>query len=164
MNHSMRLAMFNEHVKLKLLAVAETRFASVIIMLRRIKTIKSGLQNMVISEKWSMYREDDTEKARFVKEKVLDDLWWDKINYIVDFTEPIYDMLRAADTDRPCLHLIYDMWDSMIEKVKGVIYQHEGRRDNEESLFYKVIFDILVQRWNKSNTPLHCLAHSLNPR
>ncbi|GAV72515.1 LOW QUALITY PROTEIN: Dimer_Tnp_hAT domain-containing protein, partial [Cephalotus follicularis] len=25
------------------------------------------------------------------------------------------------------------------------------------------VHEILVDRWNKSNTPLHCLAHSLNP-
>ncbi|WCJ18621.1 hypothetical protein M5689_000958 [Euphorbia peplus] len=48
-------------------------------------------------------------------------------------------MLRIADTDKPCLHLVYDMWDTMIENVKNVIFKHD-------------------------NIPLHCLAHSLNPR
>jgi len=43
MNHSMRLAIFNEHVKMKLLSIAEIRFASVIIMLKSFKTIKLGL-------------------------------------------------------------------------------------------------------------------------
>ena len=50
-NHSMRLAIFNEHVKLKLFSITETRFASVIIMLKRFKTIKRGLQNLVLYEK-----------------------------------------------------------------------------------------------------------------
>ncbi|KAL0312834.1 UNVERIFIED_CONTAM: hypothetical protein Sradi_5682700 [Sesamum radiatum] len=36
MNHSMRLAMFNEFSKLKLLAVAETRFASVIVYVEKV--------------------------------------------------------------------------------------------------------------------------------
>ncbi|KAL0313520.1 UNVERIFIED_CONTAM: hypothetical protein Sradi_5751300 [Sesamum radiatum] len=58
MNHSMRLAMFNEFSKLKLLAVAETRFASVIVMLKRFKLIKQQLKMMVISEQWSCYRDD----------------------------------------------------------------------------------------------------------
>lgn len=75
MNHGMRLAIFNEFVSLKLLSVAETHFASVIVMLKRFKIIKGGLQAMVISDKWSCYREDDVGKARFVKEKVLDDFW-----------------------------------------------------------------------------------------
>ncbi|KAL6960515.1 hypothetical protein U1Q18_052485 [Sarracenia purpurea var. burkii] len=120
-NHFMRLAMYNEFVTLKLLSVAETRFASTIFMLKRIKLIKRGLQAMVISDKWSCYKEDDIGKARFVKEKVLDDVWWDSIDYILSFTGSIYDMVRACDTDKPCLHLIYDMWDSIIEKVKMAI-------------------------------------------
>ncbi|XP_072955788.1 uncharacterized protein [Typha angustifolia] len=56
MQHSMRLAIFNEFVNLKLLAIAETRFASVIIILKRFRKIKKGLQSMVISDKWSSYR------------------------------------------------------------------------------------------------------------
>ncbi|KAJ1415465.1 Zinc finger, BED-type [Sesbania bispinosa] len=102
MNHSMRLAMFNQFVHLKLLAVAET--------------------------------------------------------------SPIYDMLRSCDTDEPSLHLVYEKWDSMIEKVKLAIYQHEGKELNEHSSFYEVVYGVLIFRWTKSNTPLHCLAHSLNPR
>ncbi|XP_031744989.1 uncharacterized protein LOC116405209 [Cucumis sativus] len=163
MNHSMRLAMFNEFVPLKLLSIAETCFPSVIIMLKRFKLIKDGLQAMVINDKWESYREDDVVKARHVKELVLDGIWWDKISYILSFTSPIYDMLRDCDTDTPCLHLVYDMWDTMIEKVKMSIYKHEGLRPTEFSSFYDVVYNILIDRWNKNSTPLHCLAHSLKP-
>ncbi|CAL5368910.1 unnamed protein product [Camellia sinensis] len=119
---------------------------------------------MVISDKWSCYRDDDIGKAKFVKDKLLDDFWWDQVDYILSFTAPIYDMIRVCDTDRPSLHLVYDMWDTMIEKVKMVIYKHEGKQLEDESTFYNVVHQILVDRWNKNNTPLHCLAHSLNPR
>ncbi|KAG8369750.1 hypothetical protein BUALT_Bualt14G0046200 [Buddleja alternifolia] len=105
-NHSMRLAIFNEFSKLKLLAVAETSFASVIIMLKRFRLIKQQLQSLVISEQWSCYRDDVVTKAKIVEKKLLDDLWWDSIYYIVAFTEPIYDMLRACDTDKSCLHML----------------------------------------------------------
>lgn len=80
------------------------------------------------------------------------------MDYILSFTAPIYDMLRACDTDKPTLHLIYDMWDTMIERVKLAIYTHERIHLDD------VIHKILVDRWNKKNTPLHCLAHALNPR
>jgi len=63
MNHSMRLVMFNEYSKLKLLAIAETRFSSWIIMLKRFKVIKKGLQGMIFSDQWSLYRGDDLGKA-----------------------------------------------------------------------------------------------------
>ncbi|XP_058180780.1 uncharacterized protein LOC131299188 [Rhododendron vialii] len=159
MNHSMRLAIFNEFVSLKLLSVAKTRFASSIVMLRRFKLIKQGLQSMVISTQWNSHREE--QGASFVRETLLNGKWWDKVDYILSFTAPIYDMLRECDTDKPTLHLIYDMWDNMIEKVKCVIYKHEEKHLEDESEFYDVVHKI---RWNKNNTPLHCLAHALNPR
>ncbi|WVZ88415.1 hypothetical protein U9M48_034941 [Paspalum notatum var. saurae] len=164
MNHGMRLSMFNEFSKLKLLAVAETRFASVVVMLKRFLLVKRALQSMVISEAWETYRDDNSGQAQFVREKILCPRWWENLEYIVDFTDPIYEMLRVADTDKPCLHLIYEMWDTMIENVKKVIYTKEKKRDDEQSTFFTIIYDILVDRWTKSNTPLHCLAHSLNPR
>ena len=56
------------------------------------------------------------------------------------------------------------MWDSMIEKVKAVIYRYEGLEDDQYSSFWGVVNDILIDRWTKNSTPLHCLAHSLNPK
>lgn len=164
MNHNMRLSIFNRFTSLRLLSVAETCFASVVVMLKRFRLIRRALESMVISEEWYSYREDDVGKAAFVKEKVMDDLWWDKIDYILAFTGPIYDMIRVCDTDKPSLHLFYEMWDHMIEKVKVEVYKKECRSSHELSPFFKVIHKILVFRWTKSNTPLHCLAHSLNPR
>ncbi|PWZ40492.1 hypothetical protein Zm00014a_028394 [Zea mays] len=130
----------------------------------RFIAIKDALSVMVVSEKWSAYREDNPRQAQFVKEKIVNDMWWDKVRYFLSFTEPIYTMIRAADTDKACLHLIYEMWDTMIEKVKSVIYRHEMKETHEESIFYSAVHDILVSRWTKSNTPLHYLAHSLNPK
>ncbi|XP_028062259.1 uncharacterized protein LOC114265639 [Camellia sinensis] len=147
-----------------LLSVADTRFASAIVMLKRFKLIYHGLQTMVISDKWASYKEDDVRKAAVVMEKLLNDVWWDKIEYILSFTLPIYEMLRFCDTDQPCLHLVYEMWDSMIERVKASIYRREAKSENEESFFYSVVHQILVERWTKSSTPFHFLGHSLNPR
>ena len=75
---------------------------------------------------------------------ILSDFWLDKVDYIFEFTSPIYDMLRIADTDKPCLHLMYEMWDLMIEKVKAVIYRHEGLEDDQYSSFWGVVYDILI--------------------
>ncbi|WCJ21049.1 hAT transposon superfamily [Euphorbia peplus] len=163
-NHSLSNAIYNEVSHLKMLSIAPTRFALVVVMLRRMLELKRSLTLVVISEKWDDFKDEDKVKAAFFKSKVMDDEWWDKIRYIIDFTDPIYEMLRLTDTDKPCLHLIYDMWDTMIEKVKAAIFKHEEKDDFDYSTFYDVIHTILVTRWNKSNTPLHCLAHSLNPR
>nr|XP_011470781.1 PREDICTED: uncharacterized protein LOC101295002 [Fragaria vesca subsp. vesca] len=108
MNHGMRLVMFTEHCHLKLLTVASTRFASTIVMFKRFKKIKAGLQHMVISNKWDDYKEDDVRKAAAVKQKILDEMFWDELDYVLSFMEPIYNMIRYADTDKPSLHLVYE--------------------------------------------------------
>ncbi|XP_030946107.1 uncharacterized protein LOC115970651 [Quercus lobata] len=120
--------------------VADTRFASVVVMLKRLKLIKRCLQAMAISDQWASYREDDVGNAQKVKDMILSDLWWDTVDYILEFTTPIYDMLRVADIDKHCLHLVYEMWDSMIEKVKVAIYRHEGFEDDEYSSFWGMVY------------------------
>ena len=56
-------------------------------MLKRLKIIRS-LLNMVICEQWSADREDDVGKATIVRKLVLNDLWWDKVDYILRFIGP----------------------------------------------------------------------------
>ncbi|KAL2341147.1 hypothetical protein Fmac_009087 [Flemingia macrophylla] len=133
-------------------------------MFKRFRQLKQGLREMVISDQWSSYKEDDVGKATFVKETFLDDVWWDKVDYILASTSPIYDVLRKTYTEASCLHLVYEMWDSTIEEVRKVIYRNEKNAESEESTFYNVVHTILIDRWTKSSTPLHCLTHSLNPR
>ena len=53
--------------------------------------------------------EDDVGKAQKVKDMILSNRWWDVVDYILEFIAPIYDMLQAADTNRPCLYLVYEM-------------------------------------------------------
>lgn len=69
MNHNMRLSMFNVFRKHKFLAIAETRFACLHIMLKRFMLIKSCLEKMVLSDEWHNYKEGDLEKAASVKKK-----------------------------------------------------------------------------------------------
>ena len=52
----------------------------------------------------------------------------------------------------------------MIEKVKVAIYREERKEHWEESPFHDVVHDILIVRWTKSYTPLHCMAHFVNPK
>uniref|UniRef100_A0A803KP61 HAT C-terminal dimerisation domain-containing protein n=1 Tax=Chenopodium quinoa TaxID=63459 RepID=A0A803KP61_CHEQI len=118
----------------------------------------------VDSENWSLYKDDRRGQASYVREKILDEIWWEKVDYILDFTRPIYDMIRVCDTDQSSLHLVYKIWDIMVQKVKDAIYKKEGKLDYEESTFFNVVKGILSSRWSKGSTPLHSLAHSLNPR
>ncbi|XP_050387432.1 uncharacterized protein LOC126803723 [Argentina anserina] len=79
MNHGMRLSMYNDHCALKLLTIAETRFASHFVMLKRFKEVKSGLQPMVISLRLDMYKEDDVNKAKAVKKMLIEERYGTKL-------------------------------------------------------------------------------------
>lgn len=163
-NHPLRLEIFEEFVTLKLLFISDTCFALAVVMLRRFKLVKHGLQSMVISERWFSYCKNNVGTAKFMREKVLDDTWWDSVDYMLSITAPIYDMLRTFNTYKPCLHLVYDMWDTMIENVKTAVYSYKGKSQSDLSPFYDLIHKTLVDLWNKNNTELHCLAYCLNPR
>ncbi|PHT40514.1 hypothetical protein CQW23_19368 [Capsicum baccatum] len=166
-NHDMAHAIFQKHLELSLLKVAETRFASHIVMTSRVYKVKFSLEKMVMDDEWKNYKGDKVLEAREreIKSLVMDDEWWDKVEYFLKCTELIISMLRRADLDISQLHLIYDMCDTMIEKVKLIVFEHEGKDlINGQSEFFDTIQEILVARWNKSDTPLHCLSHFLVPK
>jgi len=53
----------------------------------------------------------------------------------------------------------------MIESMRSIILQSEcPKYETSPKAFCGTIQDILVSRWDKNCTPLHCLAHSLNPK
>ena len=70
-------------------------------------------------------------------------------------------MIRFADMDHPCLGMVYDGIDSMIELMRDVINKKE--KDPEET-FFKEVKSICVEQWNKMTTPLHLLAFALTPK
>jgi len=49
------------------------------------------------------------ERQKKLKETVLDEIWWDKIDYMFSFTALIYDVLRKTNIDIACLHLVFEM-------------------------------------------------------
>jgi len=51
----------------------------------------------------------------------------------LDFTASIYDVFRKTYTNMATLHIVYEIWDSIIENVKKVIYHHERKTKAEYS-------------------------------
>ncbi len=49
----------------------------------------------------------------------------ERVDLIIQITDPIISLLRFADTDQPILGEVYDEWDSMIESVRSLILQSE---------------------------------------
>ena len=164
-NHTNALTIYRQYTHLSLLKIADTRFASSFIMLKRLKEVKAALGAMVISDLWSFWRKTDHAASKRVKDTVLDDGWWERVNLSIKIMDPIISLLRFADTDKPILGDIYEGWDSMIESVKTIVMENESPEygTSAESL-WSTIQVILLSRWDKNCTPLHCLAHSLNPK
>ena len=115
-----------------LMKIAETHFASHVIMGQRLLLVRSALEKIVLVPNWKAFRKTNLEaKADHVKECVISDRWWDKFEYFVAFASPtnnmIYNMIRLANIATPCLHLVYNMWDSMIEEAREKIFNEEGK-------------------------------------
>lgn len=73
---------------------------------------------MVISNQWGGWKQADTTRAKNVKDMILSDDFWSRVEYVLESTKPIMSMLWFADTDEPYLGDIYDAMDSMLERVK----------------------------------------------
>ncbi|XP_059638978.1 uncharacterized protein LOC132281276 [Cornus florida] len=126
-------------------------------MAKCMREVKDALEKMVMDPSWRMHLKWDGKsaigiKAREVKISIVSDSWWADLEYLLDFTEPIVEFLRLADTNAPVLHLIYDMWDTMIEKVKSRIFGHE-KQDllTGQSNFFDLGLEVEVMEFHGSH-------------
>eukprot|EP01018_Ginkgo_biloba_P018001 Gb_15350 [translate_table: standard] len=120
-NHHMAQAKYRQFTSLELLKVVKTRFASHFIMLRGLLEVKSSLCNMVISDVWDILRLSNTNRAQELNRTVLDDIWWGRVRYLLNFCEHIVSMICLRDIDTPCLGEVSEGMDSILEKIRKVI-------------------------------------------
>ena len=95
---------------------------------------------------------------------LIDEDWWSKVEFLLKFTSPAFELLRDADTDKPSLGEIYDSMDTMVEKAVEIITQEAPTLFFVEVDFVEHVRSIIVTMWNGFNTPLHTLALALNPK
>ena len=85
---------------------------------------------------------------------VLDGHFWQQVRYILQFTKPIYIMIRFADTDRLVIREVYEQMDSMQGQIKDIV-------EPKDVILYDHIHKLVVKRWDNLNVPLHALAYVL---
>ena len=68
-------------------------------MLKRLREVKTVLVSMVISEYWSFWRKMDQSASKQVKDTILDDVWWERVDLTIKIMEPLISLLRFAGTD-----------------------------------------------------------------
>eukprot|EP00253_Pinus_taeda_P027332 PITA_27332 len=160
-NNSMSRAIYRGFAKLELLKVVETRFASHTLVIKRLVEVRQALQAMVIDPLWESWRTSTSDRGQKIKSIFFDGAWWDKVQYLLRFTELILTLIRAFDTDTPCLGEVYKNIDSMLERIREIIKASEN--DPYET-FYYLVKDIVIETWNKMITQLLILAYALHPK
>jgi hypothetical protein len=99
----------------------------------------------------------DKEGALAVKDTVLDSQFWSQVRYVLQFTTPIYNMIKFSDSDRPIIGEVYEQMDSMLGMIKDIV---EPRDVN----MYNFIRVEVERWWEVLNIPLHALAYVLTPK
>jgi len=114
---------------------------------------------MVSSPHWQVLKERATNAAdrqgfEQVEEVVVDGMFWARVRQVLDFTKPIYHMIRFANTDKPVIGEVYEQMDTMLGQIKDIVH-------NSDPNLYKLIHDCVCIRWDILNVPLHCSTHPI---
>jgi hypothetical protein len=70
-------------------------------MLKRFREVKIAIRAMVISEFWSFWRRIDQTASNKVKDKMLYDNWWERVDLTIKIMDPIISLLQFVDIDQP---------------------------------------------------------------
>ena len=168
-NHHKPHTLFNDKFKrdLGLLKPAKTRFATNFIMIDRAWEIRSELRSMIVSEEWETYLAGELtiktrEGARFVREVLLDDTYWQEVEDVRNLMEDVFVLLRMVDSRGPTMASVY--WHSWCLQDKITNFHLKSIT----SIFSKEICDELValyhERWQNWRNILHSVAMALNPK
>jgi len=160
-NHSMAHFIFRNHSKLELLNIAKTRFARYYLTFRRLLKVREALASMASSDSWQDLKDrvaSASERSDFqeveVEDTVLDGHFWQQVQYILQFTKPIYSMIQFADIDQLMIGEVYEQMDNMLGQIKDIVQPRDV-------ILYDHIHKHVVKRLDNLNVPLHALAYVL---
>jgi hypothetical protein len=71
--------------------------------------VRQALGAMVMSDEWDEIS-TDRDGMDAAKDTVLDSHFWAQVKFVLQFTKPIYNMIRFADSDRPIIGEVYEKW------------------------------------------------------
>ncbi|XP_048539484.1 uncharacterized protein LOC125518701 [Triticum urartu] len=154
--HTRLLAILRKYAKGDLVRAGATRFASHYLNLKSLYGKRKQLKLMFASNDWagSIYAKKPLGKR--VYKLVMDNKFWAKINLLVNYFEPLANVLRRVDGDTPAMGFLYG--DLLQAKQEIVV------RLNHVEKKYGPIWEIIDRRWdNKMKTALHKAGYFLNP-
>ena len=140
---------------MELLRQGDTRFGTHFIMLERLMEVQGPLQRMVVSQEWKNWSGFVLTEKNHVKLLLLDNVFWNAIEFIVKITKPIFYLLRLVDSGKPTTGKLYGHMQYVINTLNAL-------QDIDIEKKASVI-DILEKRWCFILSPLHCAGYALNP-
>jgi hypothetical protein len=78
---------------------------------------------MVLGVTWVERRQANSKRGSMMQRVLIDKNRWSKINFLLKFTLPAFELLRETNTNKPSLKEIYDGMDTMVEKIVEIITQ-----------------------------------------
>ncbi|CAL5328732.1 unnamed protein product [Camellia sinensis] len=157
-NHSSCQYLFKTFSGLDLLKAKKTRFGHHFIVLQRLVKVKPALLSMALSKQWENLRKNTSSPHQhdIVHQTIMDDDFWRKAKTVLTITKHIYKMLRFSDSDKAVIGEVYELMDTMLGNIKDTL--------SNDPIVYDLIHQFVVERWNKMNIHLHCLAYILVPK
>ncbi|GLJ45608.1 hypothetical protein SUGI_0960040 [Cryptomeria japonica] len=155
-NHRLTLSLYRQHASRELLRPCDTRFASFYITLKRVVEEKAALRSVVCSNKWENSALSKSAKGKTIEQIVLNSSFWESGTKVLSICEPIVDVLRMVDGDKPCLGMLYESMDRCKEAIQRAL--------NNVDAEYMEIWAAVDSKWKMMHTPLHAAACYLEPK
>ena len=102
---------------------------------------------MVMSDEWDEIS-TDRDGMDAAKDTVLDSSFWTQVRYVLQFTKPIYNMIRFADSDQPVIGEVYEQMDTMLGLIKDIVKPRDPhlydfiRKTVGEAKYYTTLLSI----------------------
>ncbi|KAL7258061.1 hypothetical protein ACSBR1_004224 [Camellia fascicularis] len=157
-NHSSCQYLFKTLFGLDLLKAKKTRFGHRFIVLQCLVKVRPALLSMALSKQWKNLRKSTPSPLQhdIVHQTIMDDDFWRKAKRVLTITKRIYKMIRFSYSDKAVIGEVYELMDTMLGNIKDTL--------SNDPIVYDLIHQFVVERWDKMNIPLHCLAYILVPK
>ncbi|KAL7184659.1 hypothetical protein ACSBR2_026746 [Camellia fascicularis] len=157
-NHSSCQCLFKTFSGLDLLKAKKIRFGLYFIVLQRLVKVRPALLSIALSKEWENLRKStlSAHQHDIVHQTILDVDFWRKAKRVLTITKHIYKMLRFSNSDKPVIEEVYELMDTMLRNIKDT--------HSNDPIVYDLKHQFAMERWDKINISLHCLAYILVPK
>lgn len=82
--------------------------------------MKGALSTTFVNDMWESRRLSSSDVASEMRRMIVDDHFCTNVKFVVDFVEPLLDMIHYVNKNSPCLNEIYENIYSMCERIKSI--------------------------------------------